>query len=169
MTRRRLTREDLAVETCCYVCDPTNASGLHIDYSLDEEEGRVHARYTPCEAHEGAPGVIHGGVLGAILDDATAWAVNTLSGSFGLTRRAQIEYSRMVRAGHDYDVSAWVDEADGKHATAAAELRDAKGRVCCATRAEFSLISHEEAQALFGRRQHTDAGEGDAGEGEGAG
>ena len=32
------------------------------------------------------------------------------------------------------------------------ELRDSEDRLCCATRAEFSLISHEEAKAAFERR-----------------
>ena len=152
MARRRLTRDDLAVETCCFVCDPANEGGLHIAFFLDEESGRVQADYTPAPAHEGAPGVIHGGVLGAILDDAMAWAVNVLSGSFGLTRRGEIEYSRIVRPGQSYAVTAWISEIGQHRAATVAELRDSDDRVCCATKAEFSLISHEEARHAFERR-----------------
>ncbi len=151
MTRRRLTRDDLAVETRCYVCDPANAEGLRVAFFLDEEAGRVQADYTPAAAHAGAPGVTHGGVLGAILDDAMAWAVNALSGSFGLTRRGEIEYTRIVRPGESYSVAAWIAELDGNRAAAVAELRDAEGRLCCATRGEFSLVSTAEAKALFAR------------------
>ena len=152
MARRRLTRDDLAVDTCCYVCDPANEGGLHVAFYLDEEAGRVYADYTPTPVHEGAPGVIHGGVLGAILDDAMAWAVNVLSGSFGLTRRGEIEYSRIVRAGESYSVTAWISEIGKNRAATVAELRDSEDRICCATRAEFSLISHEEAKLAFERR-----------------
>ncbi|MCY3881831.1 MAG: PaaI family thioesterase [Dehalococcoidia bacterium] len=152
MARRRLTRDDLAVETCCFVCDPANEDGLHIEFFLDEEAGRVLAEYTPTSAHEGAPGVIHGGVVGAILDDAMAWAVNVLSGSFGLTRRGEIEYSRIVRPGEPYTVTAWISEIGQHRAATVAELHDAEEHLCCATKAEFSLISHEEARLAFERR-----------------
>ena len=158
MARRRLTRDDLAVETCCYVCDPANEGGLGIAFYLDEEAGRVLAEYTPLATHEGAPGVTHGGVLGAILDDAMAWAVNVLSGSFGLTRRGEIEYSRIVRAGQSYSVTAWISEIGQHRAVTVGELRDSEDHLCCATKAEFSLISHEEAKAAFERRA---AGDGD--------
>ncbi len=157
MARRRLTRDDLVVETCCYVCDPANEDGLRIAFYLDEEAGRVLADCTPAATHEGAPGVTHGGVLGAILDDAMAWAVNMLSGSFGLTRKGEIEYSRIVRPGQSYSVTAWISEIAKNRAATMAELRDSEDRLCCATRAEFSLISHEQAKVTFARR----AAEGD--------
>lgn len=155
MARRRLTRDDLAVETCCFVCDPANEDGLHIEFFLDEEAGRVLAEYIPTPSHEGAPGVIHGGVVGAILDDAMAWAVNVLSGSFGLTRRGEIEYSRIVRPGSAYAVTAWISEIGKNRAATIAELRDSEDHLCCATKAEFSLISHEEARLAFERRAAT--------------
>ena len=158
MPRRRLTRDDIEIETCCYVCDPENEGGLKIAFFLDEEASRVLADYTPKPEHEGAPSVVHGGVLGAILDDAMAWAVNVLSGSFGLTRRIEIEFSRIVRAGEDYSVTAWISEIAKNRAATMAELRDSEDRVCCATRAEFALISHEQAKLAFERR--TDTGEG---------
>ncbi len=152
MASRRLTRDDLAVETCCFVCDPANENGLHVAFFLDEEAGRVLADYTPSTAHEGAPHVIHGGVIGAILDDAMAWAVNVLSGSFGLTRRGEIEYSRIVRPDESYSITAWISEIGAKRAATVAELRDSEDRLCCTTRAQFSLISHEEATRAFERR-----------------
>ncbi len=155
MAQRRLSRDDLDFETCCYVCDAGNASGLHISYFLDEEARRVVADYRPQPTHEGAPGAVHGGVLGAVLDDAMAWAVNTLTGSFGLTRRAEIEFSRIVRAGRRYAVTAWIEETGEGRATTAAEMRDAQGRVCSSMRGQFALISREEARALFARRGGT--------------
>ena len=158
MSRRPLTRDDLSVETCCFVCDPANEEGLHVAFYLEEDVGRVVAEYTPRAAHEGPPEVIHGGVVAAILDDAMAWAVNVLSGSFGLTRRGEIEYSRIVRPGQSYTVTAWISEIGQRRAATIAELRDAEDRLCSASKAEFSLISHDEAQAAFARRGATGEG-----------
>ena len=159
MARRPLTRDDLDFGTCCFVCDPENAGGLHVPFFVEEGEERVVADYVPAPGHEGAPQIVHGGVLGAILDDAMAWAVNTLTESFGLTQRAEIEFLRAVRAGSTYAIAAWIEEADAQRAVVAAELRDQKARLCTTMRGQFSLVSREEATRIFARRP-TDASKG---------
>lgn len=151
MPSRRLGRADLDFETCCFVCDPANERGLGVAFYLDEGAGRVTAAWTPEAAHEGAPGIVHGGAVGAVLDDAMAWAVNALTDAVGLTRRAEVEFERAVRAGERHAVAARVEERAEGRAVAVAELRDASGRRCAASRGEFALIPREEALARFAR------------------
>ena len=151
MPRRRLGRDDLDFETCCFVCDPANERGLGVAFFLDEEAGRVTAAWTPEAAHEGAPGIVHGGAVGAVLDDAMAWAVTMLTGALGLTRRAELEFAHAVRAGEGHAVAAWIEDRSEGRATAAAELRDASDRLCAASRGEFVLIPREQARERFAR------------------
>lgn len=152
MALRPLTRDDFEFETCCYVCDPANGQGLGVAFFVDEDASRVVADYRPVAEHTGAPGIVHGGVLGAVLDDAMAWAVNTLTDSFGLTQRAETEFLRSVRTGSTYAVAAWVEEVDEGRAVAVAELRDHRDRVCATMRGQFSLVTREEAARIFARR-----------------
>ena len=158
MARRLLTRDDLDFETCCFVCDPANGRGLGVSFFVDGDARRVVAEYSPAAEHEGAPGIVHGGVLGAILDDAMAWAVHSLTPSFGLTQLAEIEFLRAVRAGATYGVAAWIEELDAEQAVVAAELRNPKDRVCTTMRGEFSLVSREEAVRIFARRSEDGGG-----------
>ena len=150
MTKRRpLTSNNFDFQTNCFVCNPSNTRGLHVAFFLEEEEQRVVAEYQPLVEHEGAPGIVHGGVLGAILDDAMAWAVNTLTNGFGLTQRAESEFLHPVRTGSTYMLSAQIKDSDSALAIAVAELRDTQGRLCTTMQAQFSLLSRKEAKRIF--------------------
>jgi uncharacterized protein (TIGR00369 family) len=59
----------------CFGCGPANPHGLRIA-GLAEQDGWVVAEWTAAEHHCGYPGVVHGGVLSAALDEITGWAAN---------------------------------------------------------------------------------------------
>ena len=52
----------------CYGCGDRNAAGLHVRVTAGEGV-RVTAQFNVDELHEGAPGLAHGGVLAAALDE----------------------------------------------------------------------------------------------------
>jgi acyl-coenzyme A thioesterase PaaI-like protein len=54
----------------CFVCGTENPHGLHVAFW---DDGRtVSADVTPAEHHQGWPGVLHGGIISAILDETIA-------------------------------------------------------------------------------------------------
>jgi len=56
----------------CYVCGTQNPVGLGIDFNIDHEARIISASFTPADMHQGFEGIVHGGVLSAILDEAMA-------------------------------------------------------------------------------------------------
>jgi len=54
----------------CYVCGKENPAGLGIDFEIDRELRTISAKFTPSDVHEGYEGIIHGGILSAMLDEA---------------------------------------------------------------------------------------------------
>jgi len=54
----------------CAVCNLANGNGLRIEYTLDEMTQHVKATFCGETCHEGYPGILHGGVISAILDGA---------------------------------------------------------------------------------------------------
>lgn len=53
----------------CIVCDYANPKGLNIQYVSDDDNS-VSASFLCEENYEGYPGIMHGGVISAILDGA---------------------------------------------------------------------------------------------------
>lgn len=57
----------------CFACGPKNEHGLHLHF--DQTGNGARAVFVPTEAHEGWPGMIHGGILLTVLDEAMAYAL----------------------------------------------------------------------------------------------
>ena len=51
----------------CSVCGRENPVGLHAQFTSDGR--RIYCTYTPRDEYQGYPGVVHGGVLCALLDE----------------------------------------------------------------------------------------------------
>ena len=54
----------------CYVCGKKNPAGLAVDFSIDVEERSISAVFTPTDIHQGYEGIVHGGILSSLLDEA---------------------------------------------------------------------------------------------------
>jgi len=55
----------------CFVCGRKNRMGLYMTF-YDNGENEVCAEYTVAEDYQGYPGVVHGGVVAAMLDETVA-------------------------------------------------------------------------------------------------
>lgn len=64
-------QEQFAAESICFGCGPKNEHGLHVASWVDGEQ--VIARWRPAPHHHAFPGVLNGGIIGAILDCHSNW------------------------------------------------------------------------------------------------
>ena len=91
---------------------------LEVTHSAD---GRVSGRVTVGKAHEGPPGLVHGGVIATLLDHVLARAARS-AGHGGLTGALTIRYRRPVPLGTPLVVEAHLESTTGRRATARATL-----------------------------------------------
>ncbi|EPX63401.1 thioesterase family protein [Cystobacter fuscus DSM 2262] len=76
-------QERFAPHLACFGCGPANSQGLRIRSIVEGE--RVVADWTPAEHHQAFPGVVSGGIIGALLDCHCNWtAAHTLMKERGL-------------------------------------------------------------------------------------
>jgi acyl-coenzyme A thioesterase PaaI-like protein len=92
----------------CFVCGQRNPYGLHLVFQLDQNT--VVADFQPREEHQGFPGVIHGGIVAAVLDEALGRT--SLLGNiqeWTMTGRLEMRYRRYVPYGPLLRVRASLD------------------------------------------------------------
>ena len=56
----------------CFGCGEGNPGGLKLKFRWDGKQAV--AEFTPGEMHAGWPGVVHGGLLATMLDEAAGWS-----------------------------------------------------------------------------------------------
>jgi acyl-coenzyme A thioesterase PaaI-like protein len=82
-----------------------NPSGLHLQYELDGE--KVFTRWTPDQHHAGFPGFAHGGLVGAVLDDAMG-RCSALYRHWVVTARIDVRFRRGAPVGTVLRVEGWI-------------------------------------------------------------
>jgi uncharacterized protein (TIGR00369 family) len=107
----------------CYVCGSENPSGLHVTFARDGDAG-CRAEYVARPEHVGWPGLIHGGLLFTLMDEAVAWAV-CYAGLRGVTARCEVQFRRPVTVGASLVVTGRVVESSRRFVRTRAEIREA--------------------------------------------
>lgn len=92
----------------CVVCGQENPFGLRIRYAR-EGDGAITAEWRPTENWEGFEGIVHGGIVGTVLDEAMAKAVAAMNCE-ALTGELRVRFRRHVTAGENLRIRGWVVE-----------------------------------------------------------
>ena len=58
--------------TMCFACGRDNPIGLKLNFEWDNNTAR--AEFTPSQFHQGWSGIVHGGIIGCLLDEAMTYA-----------------------------------------------------------------------------------------------
>ncbi len=114
----------------CFVCGLENPAGLHLRfYQTGPEE--VTTTITAPENYQGFPGVVHGGIVAAMLDEA---AGRCLMGSedqprFMFTAKLEVRYRQNVPVGQPLRIVGRAVRSKGRSAETQAFIYDAQDRV----------------------------------------
>ena len=90
----------------CIVCGQENRYGLHIHF-VREPDGAISAEWQPTENWEGFKGIVHGGIISTVLDEAMSKAVAAIKCE-ALTGELRVRFRHHVSAGESLRVRGWV-------------------------------------------------------------
>jgi acyl-coenzyme A thioesterase PaaI-like protein len=83
----------------CFVCGRENPYGLKLKF-YETAPGEVEVEYTVPEQYQGYPGVVHGGVVAAMLDEVTGRVhMGADPPRFMFTARLDVRYRKNVPVG----------------------------------------------------------------------
>ncbi len=136
-------QERLAPRSTCFGCGPANPKGLRIR-SFVEGDALV-AEWTPEPHHEAFPGVLNGGIIGALLDCHCNWAaamhLTPAGGPLPSTVTADyaIRLRRPTPSGAPVRLRAQVVSAEGNKAVVEGTLQSGDA-VCATCRGTFVAV-----------------------------
>lgn len=113
-------------QSTCFVCGPTHPSGLRIKYE-PAADGAMKADWAPDRTWEGFRGIIHGGIISTVLDEAMSKAV-AASGGEALTAELRVRFRRPVRAGQEYTIRGWIHDCSRRRTRTEAAITGADGQ-----------------------------------------
>ncbi len=92
----------------CFICGLENPVGLHL-HMYETEPGVVETSYIAPEHFQGYPGVLHGGIVGAIIDEISGRALmgaDPMSPRFMFTAKLEVKYRRNIPIGRQLKTRA---------------------------------------------------------------
>ena len=140
----------------CFVCGRENAIGLRTRWTSDRAAGEVRTELAIPEHFNGFPGVVHGGILAAILDEGLVRTA-LLDGDFEdlmVTARMEVVYRCPVPTATPVTFVARMVRRAGTRAECEAEARLPDGTVAARATALLARPPAEVAAGWAGERQY---------------
>jgi acyl-coenzyme A thioesterase PaaI-like protein len=145
MSQSASVQDQYAPENRCFGCGPANEKGLRIKSRPDGES--LVAEWTPEPHHEAFPGVLNGGIIGALLDChsnwTAAWHLMRQAGAdtppCTVTAEFHVKLRRPTPTAAPVHLRAQVVESGPDRATVEARL-ESEGQVTATCRGVFVAV-----------------------------
>jgi acyl-coenzyme A thioesterase PaaI-like protein len=95
----------------CVVCGTANAHGLKLSLFVDDQSGVVETTFTPLPQQIGFEGIVHGGVIATVIDEAMVWAATWAGKRFCVCGEMNVRFRQNAKVGVPLRVIAKVTSA----------------------------------------------------------
>lgn len=120
----------------CFVCGEKNPKGLKIKFYVDREKQAIHTVYSVDPAYQGWDGVVHGGILSTLLDEAMANLVYAL-GLNAIVASLEVRFKRPAPVLQPLVIDGQITEVHKKLVKAKASIAREDGTVLATGMASF--------------------------------
>jgi acyl-coenzyme A thioesterase PaaI-like protein len=122
---RKENRTSVLLARSCFVCGSDNPRGLHLAFQANED-GEMIAEWIPEPEMEGYQGIVHGGIVSTVLDEAMAKVVDA-TGADALMVELRVRFRLQVSSGSPVHVRGWIESRNKRKINAEATLTGADG------------------------------------------
>ena len=134
----------------CYACGQRNPYGLQMVFR--QENDTIVSDFQPREEHQGFPGVIHGGIIAALFDEAlNRTSMLAAQPVWSMTGRLEVRYRRYVPYGPHLRLRARLDRQRGRmiQASGTLTLADDEEAVLAEAQGSFMALSSDQLDTLM--------------------
>jgi uncharacterized protein (TIGR00369 family) len=129
----------------CFLCGVQNPIGLKLTFH--DEGDCVQARFTPGEEHQGYPGVMHGGIACALLDE-TIGRTLVRQDIWAMTADLQVRFHKPVPLGQPLTVVGELVRLRSRPMEGKGEIRLADGSVAVSAQAKYIRLTEEQTETF---------------------
>ena len=139
----------------CLVCGRQNVHGLGLSLHVDEATGTVWTGFTPRPEHIGFEGIIHGGILATVLDEAMVWAATWAGRRFCVAGELGVRFRKSAAVGQPLRCEARLESLPRRPGTprllhAAGRILDAGGALVAEGTGKYVPVSPERHRQVVG-------------------
>lgn len=139
----------------CFACDPRNTHGLRLRFYADDEKGDVYTRTTPEKHLQGFPGILHGGIQCALVDEVAFWTMFDRYKKIALTAKIEMEFLRPVGAASEIEVRGRIADVDGRKIGVEVIIYEQQ-KVCTKCRVDYIIPGKEVTMRVMGKERFTE-------------
>ena len=129
----------------CFICGSENPIGLNLKFFSDGETTRT--TYKPDLHHEGWKGIIHGGIIAAILDEVMIKATLALDIRC-LTASMEVRFKNPALVDDEFQFEGKITERKGRLISTSGKATTAMGTVIAEATGKYLVPSSELDQKL---------------------
>lgn len=119
----------------CFVCGDENPAGLGVRFTWDGD--RVRTEFAATEARAGYRGIVHGGVLTALVDETMGWAASVMKRRLCVAAELTVRFIKPALVGKRLFISGWLASDRGRLFEAEGEIRDEDGTLLATGKGKF--------------------------------
>ena len=132
----------LADDQMCFGCGGKNPRGLKLHFTVDEARQRIHTEWTPVKEHQGYAEIVHGGMIGLVLDELMGNLLWKL-GRPSVTAEMSVRFLKPAHVGKPLRGEAWISSHKGRVSMVEATARDSAGNVVAEAKGRFVQIGNK--------------------------
>lgn len=128
----------------CFLCGRDNPIGLKLGF-YEDEEGRVLARFTPKEHHQGYPGVLHGGITCALLDEMIGRTL-VRDDTWAMTLELNTRFRKPIPIGEQLTVVGELIRRRSRTIEGKGEIRLEDGTIAATAEAKYFRLTEDQVK-----------------------
>jgi uncharacterized protein (TIGR00369 family) len=132
----------------CFGCSPNNPYGLQLRFRRAAQG--CDAECTVPDRLCGFDGLVHGGIIATLLDEAAAWSVIAHLGRLGLTREMTTRYLRPVPTNTEILLKGVVTSYDGHNAVVRSVIHATDGTLLAESESSWAFAKLSRIASVAG-------------------
>ncbi|MFW6265079.1 MAG: PaaI family thioesterase [Bacillota bacterium] len=122
----------------CFACGNNNPISLGLKFEA-VDNNKVRATFIAKEEHQGYEGIVHGGIVSTLLDEAMVSAI-VARGCEAVTAELNIRFKEALSVAEEVHITGYITKEKSRMICTAGEIRNKDGKLKAKGEAKFMLV-----------------------------